>query len=266
MDSTDAELAINAAEAACDVLRAKYGTALSRHYKSGTDFATDADIEAETAILQIIRAARPTDGFIGEELGATGTGAPDGRAWLVDPLCGTLNYAAQTPLVAVNVALRTSAGVTVAAAADPFAQELFWTAGEHAYRRYQGADERLRPSSQSALVDLNLDAAPGQGHRTTTARMLSVAAFAAVFRPRVLSTTLALSWVAAGRRAAYVTDGDLIDSVHFASGIALCQAAGCVVTGVRGQPLHTGIGGLVAAADHQTHAALMEIIDGLPAN
>jgi hypothetical protein len=27
------------------------------------------------------------------------------------------------------------------------------------------------------------------------------------FRPRVLSTTLALTWVAAGRRAAYVTEG-----------------------------------------------------------
>jgi hypothetical protein len=36
---------------------------------------------------------------------------------------------------------------------------------------------------------------------------------------------------------------------------------GCVVTGLRGQPLHTGAGGLVAAADDQVHAALLEIID-----
>jgi myo-inositol-1(or 4)-monophosphatase len=47
--------------------------------------------------------------------------------------------------------------------------------------------------------------------------------------------------------------------VHFASGIALCQAAGCVVTGVYGQPLHTGAGGLIAAADHETHSALLEM-------
>ena len=80
------------------------------------------------------------------------------------------------------------------------------------------------------------------------------------FRPRVVSTTLAVAWVAAGRRAAYVTDGDLRDSVHFASGIALCQAAGCVVTGIQGQPLHTGPGGLVVAADHQTHASLLAFI------
>jgi myo-inositol-1(or 4)-monophosphatase len=80
------------------------------------------------------------------------------------------------------------------------------------------------------------------------------------FRPRVVSTTLAVAWVAAGRRAAYVTDGDLRDSVHFASGIALCQAAGCVVTGIQGQPLHTGAGGLRVAADEPTHAALLAII------
>ena len=46
------------------------------------------------------------------------------------------------------------------------------------------------------------------------------------FRPRVVSTTLALAWVAAGKRAGYVTDGgDLTESVHFAAGIALCKAA-----------------------------------------
>jgi myo-inositol-1(or 4)-monophosphatase len=76
----------------------------------------------------------------------------------------------------------------------------------------------------------------------------------------VVSTTLAVAWVAAGRRAAYVTDGQLRDSVHFAAGIALCQAAGCVVTGLDGQPVHTSPGGLVVAADEQTHAALLALV------
>jgi myo-inositol-1(or 4)-monophosphatase len=48
--------------------------------------------------------------------------------------------------------------------------------------------------------------------------------------------------------------------VHFASAIALCQAAGCVVTGIQGQPLHTGVGGLLVAADQVTHADLLAII------
>ena len=73
----------------------------------------------------------------------------------------------------------------------------------------------------------------------------------------MLSTTLALAWVASGQRAAYVTDGDLDGSVHFTAGIALCLAAGCVVTNLDRGPLHTGIGGLVAAADAATHDALV---------
>jgi len=48
--------------------------------------------------------------------------------------------------------------------------------------------------------------------------------------------------------------------VHFASGIALCEAAGCVLTGLFGQPLHTGSGGLIAAADAETHAAVLEAV------
>jgi myo-inositol-1(or 4)-monophosphatase len=57
-----------------------------------------------------------------------------------------------------------------------------------------------------------------------------------------------------------VTDGNLEDSVHSASGIALCRAAGCVVTGIQGQPLHTGVGGLLVAADQATHAVLLALI------
>jgi myo-inositol-1(or 4)-monophosphatase len=74
----------------------------------------------------------------------------------------------------------------------------------------------------------------------------------------VVSSTLALAWVAAGRRAAYVTDGgDLSDSVHFAAGIALCRAAGCVVTGIDGEPLGPAGRGLLVAADAETHARLL---------
>ena len=264
MPLTDLEVAVHAAEAGAAVVRSRFGSDLVRHAKTPGDFATDADLEAEQAILTVIRAARPDDGILGEELGASGPTA--GRRWLVDPLCGTLNYAAGTPLVAVNVALHDGNDAPVAAVADPFAGEVFWTDGEGAYLRRDGTDSKLVPSAQSRLVDLNLDAPPEHAHRITTVRLLASAAFRHGFQPRVLSTTLALAWVAAGRRAAYVTEGDLRDSVHFAAGIALCRAAGCVVTGLEGQPLHTGRGGLLAAADPDTHATLIATISELKAD
>ncbi|MGN9812785.1 inositol monophosphatase family protein [Micromonospora sp. BQ11] len=259
MSLHDQDLAIEAAEAGAAVVRSHYGSSLTHFEKSAGDFATSADIESEKAILDVLRGARPNDLVVSEEIGRTGTGG-NGRTWLVDPLCGTVNFAVGTMLASVNVALRTGEQIAVAACADPFTDEVFWTDGVAAYVRRGGEDQRLDPSADSRLVDVNLDPPFPNNAVFSAARMLADESFVEQFRPRVVSTTLAVAWVAAGRRAGYVTDGHLRDSVHFAAGVALCQAAGCVVTGIDGQPMHTGAGGLVAAADEQTHAALLTLV------
>lgn len=184
---TDLDVALAAARSGAEVLNRTFGSDLTREHKSATDFATAADRAAERAILEVIHAARPDDGFEGEELGAVHAGTRR-RTWLVDPLCGTVNFAAESPSFCVNVALVDEG--TAQLAADP----------------------ELR----------------------------------ATFNPRIESTTLALAWVAGGQRLAYVTDGMCEGSVHFTAGIALCKAAGCVVTDLDGEPVHTGPG-IVAA-------------------
>ncbi|WIM98846.1 inositol monophosphatase family protein [Actinoplanes oblitus] len=251
----DHETAIAAALAAADVIRNHYGHALDRVDKGGGDFATSADLAAERAVHDVLRGACPDDAITGEETGASGP-ADARRRWLVDPLCGTLNYAVRTPLVAANVALRDGDRVTAAASADPFTGETYWTDGTVArVRRPDGTDAPLVPAPGSALVDINLD----PPFPVEPARVIAVPGFRERFRPRVMSTTLALLWVADGRRAAYLTYGDVRDSVHFAAGIAICEAAGCVVTGTDGAPWRSGAG-LLAAADADTHAALLTLI------
>jgi myo-inositol-1(or 4)-monophosphatase len=56
-----------------------------------------------------------------------------------------------------------------------------------------------------------------------------------------------------------VSDGDLRDSVHFTAGLAICRAAGCVVTDLHGQDLYDGPG-VIVAADAETHAILVDIV------
>jgi fructose-1,6-bisphosphatase/inositol monophosphatase family enzyme len=249
--TTDVEVALVAAAAGAAGVRRLYGTDLARVEKSATDFATEADLASEEAIREVIAAARPEDSFEGEETGET-VGSRD-RRWLVDPLCGTLNFAAGTPLAAVNVALVTPDGVTAAVSADPISGEQFWTDGRGAWVRRTGEDRTAVPSARSLTVDVNCD---GKGDGEFLGAQLIVdPAFRAVFAPRAISSTLAVAWVADGRRAGYVTDGNLAGSVHFAAGIALCQTAGCVVTDLAGGPLHTGRG-MIAAADEETHACL----------
>jgi fructose-1,6-bisphosphatase/inositol monophosphatase family enzyme len=256
MDSaqTDAQVALAAAAAGASVVRRLYRTTLTRYAKSSTDFATQADLEAEEAIAAVIRAARPADTFVGEE-GGESPGRTSARRWLVDPLCGTLNYAAGTPLAAVNVALATPAGVAAAASSDPIADETYWTDGDNAWLRRAGADTGLTPSASSTLVDVNCD---GTGDFVGP-QLVADPELRARYGPRVLSSTLALVWVAAGRRAGYISDGDLRASVHFTAGIAICQAAGCVVTDLSGDAIYAGRG-LIAAADPATHRDLLRLV------
>ncbi|MEU6466511.1 inositol monophosphatase family protein [Streptomyces sp. NPDC046976] len=264
---SDARLAVSAVRAGAAVVRDLYGGRLARHEKGAGDFATEADLAAERAILDVLRTGRPDDAVTGEESGPGGA-AGARRHWLVDPLCGTLNYAVRTRLVGVNVALRLDGRTTAAATADPFTGEVFWTDGTRARLSTGDGDgdsdgdgeEKLMPCAASALVDVNLDPPFPNAPGFRAPSLLADPGFTERFRPRVISSTLAVAWVAAGRRAAYVTDGHLADSVHFAAGIALCQAAGCTVTGLYGEPVHTGRGGLIAAADPGTHAALLAMV------
>lgn len=252
--SDDAAVAIAAARAGADVIRSMYGQRFERIDKGAGDIATD--LEAEKTILRVIRTALPDDAVLGEESGQHGA-ADAVRQWLVDPLCGTVNYAVGNMLVAVNLALRDGE----AAVADPFSGEIFFTDGESAWARQDGSgDALLTPTPATRLVDVNLDppfpSAPG----FRAVDLLAHPEFIERFRPRVVSTTLALAWVAAGKRAAYVTDGgDLSRSVHFAAGIAVCRAAGCVVTGIDGAPMGEAGRGLVIAADDETHKLLMSM-------
>lgn len=253
MGLSDVETCLAATEAGAAVIRKAYGREPNRISKSGTDFATQADIDSERAIRAVLDAHRPGDSVLGEELGHDARDRSD-RLWLVDPLCGTRNFAANTPLAAVNVALVIDGATSVAASAEPVSGELFWTDGSGAFARRDGIDNPLEPTNSSRLVEINADR-PRNDH-SVSAQLVVDLAFRAEFEPRILSSTLVVAWVAAGRRAAYVTDGPLLGDLHFAAGIAIAEAAGCVITALNGEPLHKADGAVISA-DEEVHSAVL---------
>ena len=241
-----------AAAAGAAAVRCAYGAPAIRTIGPNGQTTTDAD--AERAILEVISEERPDDGWTGEETGSGGGTGP--RRWLIDPLCGTANFVERTPLVAVNLALVEDRKTLVAVSADPIAGEVFFTDGTRAILRHDRTDVPLQPSARSRLVEVNCDG-PADPHFVGPA-LLADRDFRCSFVARVVSTTLAFAWVAAGRRAAYVSDGWFVDNVHYAAGLAICQAAGCIVTNLTGEPVGDGRG-LVVAADLPTHQKLLPI-------
>lgn len=255
----DVEVAVAAVGEGARVVRERVGGSIERIDKGGGDFATSADIEAEWAILALLDRERPDDAVVAEESGAGGlVGAS--RTWLIDPLCGTLNHAVQMRVVAVNVALRCGDAVVCAAVADPFSGEVFWTAGGDAFVRVDHRDTVLTPSPDSGLVDLNFDPPFPSAPAFRAVVLAGDPEFAASFRPRVVSSSLALTWAATGRRAAYVTDGDIRGSVHFSAGLAICEAAGCVISDLTGQAWGQAPHGAIVAADRETHTTLLALV------
>ncbi|SKC67208.1 inositol monophosphatase family protein [Krasilnikoviella flava] len=260
-DPGDVEVAVSAALAGAAEVSAAYRHPVTRHAKSALDFATDTDVAAERAIRAVLATARPGDGVVGEELGATGGDAA--RRWYVDPLCGTLNFAAGVPAFGVNVALvardRGGERVLAAAVADPLTGEVIWTDGSRT--RVRGArpgvrEEDAAPTPVTRLVNVDVD----NGGRAPA--LVADAALRAAFAVRVASTSLALAWVAVGRQAAYLTGASVDDSVHFLPGVALCEAAGCVVTDLDGGPVRGGRG-ILAAADAETSHRLLARLGAL---
>ena len=154
MSLTDVETTTVAAEAAARVHRSWAGRQLGRRWKSGADFATDVDVAAEAAVLAVLREQRPHDAVVAEESGRSGPQDAE-RVWLVDPLCGTLNYAAGQGPYGASVTLTRGDDVLAAAVAEP--HRLTWTDGTRAFTRVAGRDEPTAPSASSRIVEILME-------------------------------------------------------------------------------------------------------------
>jgi len=90
--------------------------------KGGRDLVTVTDVAVEDAVRRMMTEAL---GFsvIGEERG--GEAVADGSPyWLVDPICGTRNFASGIPLYCVNLVLVEGDEVTVAVVGDASTGEI----------------------------------------------------------------------------------------------------------------------------------------------
>jgi histidinol-phosphatase len=87
---------------------------------------TQADRDAETAILAIIREAFPDHSILSEEIGAI-AGSPDSR-WIVDPLDGTRGFTRGGQFWGPLVALEHKGEIVAGAMALPVTGVTYWAA------------------------------------------------------------------------------------------------------------------------------------------
>jgi len=124
--------AVHLAKEAGQLLLRHLDGALKVDTKGVSDIVTTADRASEELILDGLRAAFPDHAMLGEEVGHTPRASE--YCWIVDPLDGTINYAAGVPIFSVSIALFQDERPTVGVVYDPNRPELFHAIrGEGAY-------------------------------------------------------------------------------------------------------------------------------------
>ncbi|MGH2377489.1 MAG: inositol monophosphatase family protein [Candidatus Limnocylindria bacterium] len=250
--------AVQAVREALRVLRAREGGD-RLITKGGLDLATGTDLRSQEVIRDLLERAHPEHAFVGEESGADV--APRSRSyWLVDPLCGTRNFAYRIPLYSVNVALVEDHQVTVAAVGDGAYGDV-WVAshGQGAWLAENGHLERARASDSSAMVVFDRGR-PGGPAADKAVRVIAAALGDPRWEVRTLGSSLDLAYLAAGRLAA-VWHFSRIPPLHFAAGTLLATEAGAVVTDERGAPWTLAASeGLMAASTPAVHVAMRGLL------
>jgi myo-inositol-1(or 4)-monophosphatase len=120
---TAMQVAIKAARCAGDITLNWFTKVLDVSYKGRTNPVTQADLEAETAVLNILQKEFPEYPILAEESGLS-TGSSTYK-WYVDPLDGTRNFVQGIPHFCTAIALADSNEVIIAATYDPIRKELF---------------------------------------------------------------------------------------------------------------------------------------------
>jgi histidinol-phosphatase len=103
MQSAFLSAAIEAAEAATQVIQRLYRGNIQVREKADKSPVTIADVEAEKAIRALLEARFPEHGFYGEETGARDRDAE--FLWLVDPIDGTKAFVREYPMFSTQIAL-----------------------------------------------------------------------------------------------------------------------------------------------------------------
>ena len=154
----DLALALQLADAADAISLPRFGAAdLQVTAKPDLTPVSDADLAVETAIRDILTAARPGDAVLGEEFGAAGA-VGDGRKWVVDPIDGTKNFVRGVPVWATLIALFDGDEVVVGVVSAPALARRWWAAiGSGAFRRFAGGPiQQCRVSAVAELSDASL--------------------------------------------------------------------------------------------------------------
>jgi len=254
------EIAVKAALQGGKVLMKFFSEKFSVISKSERDIVTTVDTESERTILKVLQKSFPKHNFVSEEIGKIDNGSD--YTWIIDPLDGTVNFAAHNPLFAISIALKKKKEIALSVIYLPIFDEMFVA------EKSRGAILNNKPISVSSKNELKKAISSVSPGIKTEEKVQAMKKIIGAVMPKsrsilVLgSTPTMLAFVACGRVDNYITYKS--DVYNMAAGYLLIKEAGGKVTDFKNNEFNIDSEKLnVIASNGFLHKEIMPIINKL---
>lgn len=219
-----------------------------------SNFSTEADIESEKTIVEIIRKNFPTHNIIAEEKNRINNNSE--YTWVIDPLDGTFAFSHSIPQYCVSIGLMKNNTPYLGVIYHLSSGELLWAqTGKGAFL----GQKRVTISKVKNFEEAGLYFCFGHNERRKGKLKLYMPLFNKISRVFALgSTALSLIWVAEGNLDASVAQAWIWD---FVAGTVIVREAGGKVTDFDGnEPGWTKERMNVVASNGLIHDQILEAL------
>jgi myo-inositol-1(or 4)-monophosphatase len=225
--------------------------------KKGNDFATEVDLAIEREVVAALT-ERTGIGVHGEEFGGAPIDSP--LVWVLDPIDGTFNYAAGSPMAAILLGLMRDGEPVAGLTWLPFTDQRYTAVvGGPLYANGVAREPLESPTLRDSILGFGTFNVDWRGRfpgRYRLAVLENISRECSRLRMHG-ATGVDLAYVADGILGGAVTFGDHV--WDYAAGVALVRAAGGIVTDLAGEPWTPASSSALAAAPG-THGLILDIV------
>lgn len=255
------EVAARAARRGGAIAAARMGAPGYITWKGHRDVVAEASLQVQDAVVSILSSEFPRAGVLAEEGPEEAPVPVDAdQLWIVDPICGSLNFVQGIPHFGVAIALRSEGRIQVGVVYDPSRDELFAATAETS-ATLNGRTITVQQIAEGAEAwngaVVGTDWPPSGVRRRLAGSMLNVMADQVLACSLMGSPALGFCHLAAGRLHAYWHLDLKIWDIAAAS--LIVERAGGVLTDAHGMSwLHSD--GAYVASNDVIHNSLLNCI------
>jgi myo-inositol-1(or 4)-monophosphatase len=226
----------------------------------GLDIATEGDLDTEEFIKMEIAKWFPKDKIVAEETSSNVEGIKNGRAWIIDPICGSANFKNGIKFFSTNIALASDGKLIASCVVDHSRKKYIWSTGGS---KIFINNKKVNPEKKTKgiMIEVDLTGIAGTQKQVVNRhlKLLTDLLHNKSFYLSTFCTSLPFAYVSLGRVDAYVNGYSHVWDVAAAN--FLIMQAGGTVSQLDGSVWNLSSDNCMGTLDKSLHSELLSIIN-----